>query len=46
MDINLNERNDLQGIIDEALGDMGFTPGGPPDPRDVSLAEFARRAVV
>lgn len=23
---------------------MGFAPGGPPGPRDVSLAEFARRA--
>ncbi len=43
MDVDLSERNGLRGIIDEALGGMGFAPGGPPGPGDVSLAEFARR---
>lgn len=44
MGSNLNERNDLQEIIDKTLAGMGFGPGGAPDPSAVNLSEFARRA--
>ena len=44
MSRDLNERNDLQEIIDKALAEMGFGPGGAPDPSEVNVSEFARRA--
>ena len=44
MSRDLNERNDLQEIIDKALAEMGFGPGGAPDPSEINVSEFARRA--
>ena len=44
MSRDLNERNDLQEIIDKVLAEMGFGPGGAPDPSEVNVSEFARRA--
>jgi len=43
MESRLNERNDLQEIIDEALADMAEDAGRPIGPEDVNLAELSRR---
>lgn len=40
----MNERHDdLQRIIDGALGDMAFETGDGFDPQECNLAEFCRR---
>lgn len=39
----MDERNDLQEIIDATLADMAREAGGHLDPEDVNLAEFSRR---
>ena len=44
MDSRINERNDLQVIIDKTLEDMRQDVGGTLRPDDVNLAEFARRS--
>ena len=44
MDSRINERNDLQEIIDKTLEDMRREAGGRLRPDDVNLAEFARRS--
>lgn len=43
MESRLNERNDLQDIIDKALSDMAEDAGHPIDLSDVNLAELRRR---
>ncbi len=43
MESRLNERNDLQDIIDKALSDMAEDAGHPIDLADVNLAELRRR---
>ena len=44
MDSRINERTDLQEIIDKTLEDMRREAGGRLRPDDVNLAEFARRS--
>lgn len=43
MDNRINERSDLQEIIDKALKDMAEDAGGELDLACVNLAEFQRR---
>ena len=43
MDNKINERSDLQEIIDKALKSMAEDAGGELDLADVNLAEFQRR---
>ncbi len=43
MDNRINERGDLQEIIDKVLGEMARDAGGELDPENVNLAEFQRR---